>query len=80
MKRKTFWKLGLRGIFGTVGFSIGYVLIKYVIFVGFPIETLNLMAGGFGGLVAMYFMFGDYIYKGVINYEKRTNNVSWAEQ
>jgi len=66
MKRKTFWKLGLRGIFGMLGFSIGYVLIKYVIFVGFPIDELNLIAGGFGGLVAMFWMFGDYIYKGIM--------------
>ena len=66
MKRKTFWKLGLRGIFGIVGFSAGYLLIKYIIFTGYPDETLNPIAGGFGGLVAMFWMFGDYIYKGIM--------------
>ena len=66
INKNVFYNLGLRGIFGIIGFSIGYILIKYVIFAGFPIETLNLIAGGFGGLVAMYFMFGDYIYEGIM--------------
>ncbi len=64
MNRKTFWKLGARGMLGILGFCAGYLLVK-IIFADFPPETLNLIAGGFGGLVAMYFMFGSFIIKGI---------------